>query len=131
MATGTRCVCAGLVLLGLTSTPLAQAPEGPSGWTAKATQYAARDMVAAAHPLAVDAGVRILCAPAFLRKRARTSTPPHDGLDHLSETKSWTTFSLPRPLTRSAQSSGVLPAPALPSIADALGIVHRSLRHQR
>ncbi|HEX6162113.1 MAG TPA: gamma-glutamyltransferase [Vicinamibacterales bacterium] len=35
-------------------------PELPSGWTAKTTQYANRDMVAAANPLAVDAGVRML-----------------------------------------------------------------------
>lgn len=39
--------------------PAAQ-PELPSGWTPKATQYANRDMVAAANPLAVDAGVTIL-----------------------------------------------------------------------
>jgi gamma-glutamyltranspeptidase / glutathione hydrolase len=36
------------------------APELPSGWTAKTTQYAERDMVAAANPLAVDAGVAML-----------------------------------------------------------------------
>ena len=36
------------------------APELPSGWTAKTTQYADRDMVAAANPLAVDAGVAML-----------------------------------------------------------------------
>ena len=36
------------------------APELPSGWTAKTTQYAERDMVAAANPLAVDAGVQML-----------------------------------------------------------------------
>ena len=35
-------------------------PEAPSGWTAKQTQYAEHDMVAAANPLAVDAGVEIL-----------------------------------------------------------------------
>ncbi len=35
-------------------------PEFPSGWTPKDTQYANRDMVAAANPLAVDAGVAIL-----------------------------------------------------------------------
>jgi len=35
-------------------------PELPSGWTARQTQYAERDMVAAANPLAVDAGVAIL-----------------------------------------------------------------------
>jgi gamma-glutamyltranspeptidase/glutathione hydrolase len=36
------------------------APELPSGWTTKSTQYAERDMVAAANPLAVDAGVQML-----------------------------------------------------------------------
>jgi gamma-glutamyltranspeptidase / glutathione hydrolase len=36
------------------------APELPSGWTAKTTQYAERDMVAAANPLAVEAGVAML-----------------------------------------------------------------------
>ena len=36
------------------------APELPSGWIAKTTQYAERDMVAAANPLAVDAGVAML-----------------------------------------------------------------------
>ncbi|MFP5378962.1 MAG: gamma-glutamyltransferase, partial [Vicinamibacteria bacterium] len=40
--------------------PAEQAPELPSGWTAKSTQYAERDMVAAANPLAVDAGVAML-----------------------------------------------------------------------
>ena len=35
-------------------------PELPSGWTAKTTQYSERDMVAAANPLAVDAGVAML-----------------------------------------------------------------------
>ena len=40
--------------------PDARAPELPSGWTDKTTQYADRDMVAAANPLAVDAGVAIL-----------------------------------------------------------------------
>jgi gamma-glutamyltranspeptidase/glutathione hydrolase len=35
-------------------------PELPSGWIAKTTQYADRDMVAAANPLAVDAGYEIL-----------------------------------------------------------------------
>lgn len=58
-----RCAClpAALVVLVLMWAPLGgQAPEGPSGWTPKTTQYAAHDMVAAAHPLAVDAGVRIL-----------------------------------------------------------------------
>ena len=35
-------------------------PELPSGWVAKSTQYADRDMVAAANPLAVEAGVTIL-----------------------------------------------------------------------
>src|SRR6185295_5952252 len=38
----------------------AQQPELPSGWTTKQTQYADRDMVAAANPIAVDAGVTIL-----------------------------------------------------------------------
>jgi gamma-glutamyltranspeptidase/glutathione hydrolase len=38
----------------------AQAPELPSGWTPKTTQFAERDMVAAANPLAVEAGVAIL-----------------------------------------------------------------------
>jgi gamma-glutamyltranspeptidase/glutathione hydrolase len=35
-------------------------PELPSGWIAKTTQYADRDMVAAANPLAVEAGYEIL-----------------------------------------------------------------------
>ena len=35
-------------------------PEFPSGWTPKTTQFANRDMVAAANPLAVEAGVTIL-----------------------------------------------------------------------
>jgi gamma-glutamyltranspeptidase/glutathione hydrolase len=35
-------------------------PELPSGWIAKSTQYANRDMVAAANPVAVEAGVAIL-----------------------------------------------------------------------
>lgn len=35
-------------------------PELPSGWTPKTTQYADRDMVAAANPLATDAGYEIL-----------------------------------------------------------------------
>ncbi len=35
-------------------------PELPSGWTPKTTQFANRDMVAAANPLAVEAGVTIL-----------------------------------------------------------------------
>lgn len=35
-------------------------PELPSGWTHKTTQYANRDMVAAANPLAVEAGVTVL-----------------------------------------------------------------------
>ena len=38
----------------------ASQPELPSGWTPKTTQFANRDMVAAANPLAVDAGVTIL-----------------------------------------------------------------------
>jgi len=38
------------------------APETPSGRTRKPVVHAKRDMVAAAHPLAVDAGVRILAA---------------------------------------------------------------------
>lgn len=39
-----------------------QAPELPSGWTAKTTQYSETDMVAAANPLAVEAGVAVLAA---------------------------------------------------------------------
>lgn len=35
-------------------------PELPSGWIAKTTQFADRDMVAAANPLAVEAGYEIL-----------------------------------------------------------------------
>ena len=35
-------------------------PEFPSGWTPKTTRFANRDMVAAANPLAVEAGVTIL-----------------------------------------------------------------------
>ncbi|MGE3471134.1 MAG: gamma-glutamyltransferase [Vicinamibacterales bacterium] len=38
----------------------ASQPELPSGWTPKTTQFATRDMVAAANPLAVEAGVTIL-----------------------------------------------------------------------
>ncbi len=38
------------------------APEVASGWTRKSVAHARRDMVVAAHPLAVDAGVRILAA---------------------------------------------------------------------
>jgi len=45
---------------GDTPAPAELPPELPSGWTAKQTQYAERDMVAAANPLAVDAGVAIL-----------------------------------------------------------------------
>ena len=37
-------------------------PEPPSGWTARAPSHAARYMVAAANPLAVDAGLRMLAA---------------------------------------------------------------------
>jgi len=40
----------------------APAPEQASGWTNKTVRYAARDMVAAANPLAVDAGVKVLAA---------------------------------------------------------------------
>ena len=39
---------------------VAAQPELPSGWTPKTTQFANRDMVAAANPLAVEAGVTIL-----------------------------------------------------------------------
>ncbi len=35
-------------------------PEPPSGYTAKSIAYAHQDMVAAAHPLAVQAGVAVL-----------------------------------------------------------------------
>lgn len=38
----------------------AMQPELPSGWIAKTTQYADRDMVAAANPLATEAGYEIL-----------------------------------------------------------------------
>lgn len=38
------------------------APEGPSGWTERAPVQVSRDMVAAAHPAAVAAGVQILAA---------------------------------------------------------------------
>ena len=41
---------------------LAPAPERPSGWTPKSLAFAPHDMVAAAHPLAVDAGVAMLAA---------------------------------------------------------------------
>jgi gamma-glutamyltranspeptidase / glutathione hydrolase len=37
-------------------------PEPPSGFTAKTIAYTSKDMVAAANPLAVDAGVKILAA---------------------------------------------------------------------
>lgn len=36
------------------------APELPSGWTGKPIAYSGRDMVVAANPLAVEAGVRVL-----------------------------------------------------------------------
>ena len=39
---------------------LPSAPEGASGWTPKELARSRHDMVAAAHPLAVDAGVRML-----------------------------------------------------------------------
>jgi len=39
---------------------LAPAPERPSAWTPKSLAYAPHDMVAAAHPLAVEAGVATL-----------------------------------------------------------------------
>ena len=42
------------------SAQLAPAPERPSGWTPKSLVIAPRDMVAAAHPLAVEAGVATL-----------------------------------------------------------------------
>ena len=38
------------------------APELPSGWAKKTIRYANRDMVAAANPQAVDAGVKVLAA---------------------------------------------------------------------
>lgn len=56
-------VIALVVLAGPPSRLAAQTagqPEFPSGWSAKDTQYANRDMVAAANPVAVDAGVSIL-----------------------------------------------------------------------
>lgn len=45
-----------------TSTDTFLPPEGTSGFTPKSIAYANRDMVAAANPLAVDAGVAILAA---------------------------------------------------------------------
>jgi gamma-glutamyltranspeptidase/glutathione hydrolase len=42
------------------SAQLAPAPERPSGWTPKSLVIASRDMVAAAHPLAVEAGIAAL-----------------------------------------------------------------------
>jgi hypothetical protein len=53
-------VLAALALAPSARAQTAQQPELPSGWTSKQTQYADRDMVAAANPLAVDAGVTIL-----------------------------------------------------------------------
>jgi gamma-glutamyltranspeptidase / glutathione hydrolase len=56
-----------LVSCGTSSVPFTAAPEGtflppepPSGFTAKTIAYTNKDMVAAANPLAVDAGVKIL-----------------------------------------------------------------------
>jgi gamma-glutamyltranspeptidase / glutathione hydrolase len=58
-----------LASCGTGSIPFIAAPEGtflppepPSGFTAKTIAYANKDMVAAANPLAVDAGVKILAA---------------------------------------------------------------------
>lgn len=51
---------AGQALLVAAGAQPAAQPEVPSGWTPKTTQYANRDMVAAANPLAVEAGVAIL-----------------------------------------------------------------------
>ena len=51
-------------LLAASAASLAQLrpsqPEPPSGWTPKTLAHAKRFMVAAADPLAVDAGVRML-----------------------------------------------------------------------
>jgi gamma-glutamyltranspeptidase / glutathione hydrolase len=56
-----------LASCGTSSVPFTAAPEGtflppepPSGFTAKTIAYTNKDMVAAANPLAVDAGVKIL-----------------------------------------------------------------------
>jgi gamma-glutamyltranspeptidase/glutathione hydrolase len=53
-------VLAALALAPSARAQTPQQPELPSGWTAKQTQYGDRDMVAAANPRAVDAGVTIL-----------------------------------------------------------------------
>lgn len=60
-----RTVLSGAFLAGLSACTTAPdttylPPEPPSGYTAKTLAHAPRDMVAAAHPLAVEAGVAIL-----------------------------------------------------------------------
>ena len=65
-AQATLTACTALVVhpppIGLRHEPTEQyvPPEPPSGYTAKAIQYAPRDMAAAANPLAVQAGVDML-----------------------------------------------------------------------
>ena len=65
-AQATLTACTALVIqplpIGLGPEPAEQyvPPEPPSGYTAKAIQYAPQDMVSAANPLAVQAGVAIL-----------------------------------------------------------------------
>jgi gamma-glutamyltranspeptidase/glutathione hydrolase len=49
-----------LAVAATTDAQLAPMPERPSGWTPKSLAFAPRDMVAAAHPLAVEAGVAML-----------------------------------------------------------------------
>lgn len=65
-ATGTACVACGLILLAgdanaqSTGTAERPAPELPSGVTEKKLVHARNYMVVAAHPLAVDAGLKML-----------------------------------------------------------------------
>ena len=51
------------------------APEGESGWRARAAVETRRDMVVAAHPLAVQAGVEMLAAGGAMPP-AGVGTPP-------------------------------------------------------
>ena len=55
------CRAIGIAFLALTAIASAQpAPERASGWTAREPVRAARDMIVAAHPLASEAGARML-----------------------------------------------------------------------
>ena len=53
---------AGLLLVATVATSQAPAPELPSGWTPKTAVASSKDMVVAANPLAVAAGIEILRA---------------------------------------------------------------------